>query len=177
MRRLCFALIAVALVFLTLPPAGAVTMTINATPSHADIGDVITLHGRVTGINTIAVYLFLTGPDLDIRGVTLENLNIPAGRGLFTTAPVNMSDGTWSYTWDTSVILGDLKPGKYTVYEMSSPVDRLRSSHEDFAMTEVTFLSGGTAVTESPLDPVLPVTAVALAGIISVVFLGLRRRD
>ena len=54
----------------------------------------------------IAVYLFITGPGLDTRGVTLENLNIAAGRGLFTTAPVNLSNGCWTYQWDTSVILG-----------------------------------------------------------------------
>ena len=74
-------------------------MTISAAPDQAHLGDVITLHGRVTGVNTIAVYLFLTGPGLDPRGVTLENLNVPAGSGLFTTAPVNLSDGRWSYSW------------------------------------------------------------------------------
>ena len=102
-------------------------------PQQAHIGDVVTLNGTVSGITTIAVYLFVMGPDLDTRGVTLDNLNIPAGRGLFTTAPVQMNDGTWTYTWDTSVILGEMRPGKYTVYVVSSPVDRLRYVAGDFA--------------------------------------------
>jgi len=91
-------------------------------PQQVHIGDVVTLNGTITGITTIAVYLFVTGPELDERGVTLDNLNIPAGRGLFTTAPVNMNDGSWTYSWDTSVILGTLNPGTYTVYVESSPL-------------------------------------------------------
>jgi len=165
-----------ALVLLIIPPAGAAVMTISATPDKAHLGDVITLHGSVTGVNTIAVYLFLTGPDLDPRGVTLENLNVPAGRSLFTTAPVNLSDGTWSYNWDTAIILGNLEPGTYTVYEVSSPVDRLQSSHEDFAKTDISFLPGGSAVIESPPDPVLPVLAIALVGM-GIASLRMRSRD
>ena len=45
---------------------------------------------------------------------------------MFTTAPVHLENGTWSYDWDTSIILGTLKPGKYTVYVVDSPVDRQR---------------------------------------------------
>jgi hypothetical protein len=163
MRRALFLVIAAALIFLLIPAAGAVDLTINATPQTAQIGDVIKFHGTVTGINTIAVYLFLGGPSIDSRGVTLENLNMPAGRGLFTTAPVNLSDGTWSYRWDTSVILGTLEPGTYTVYVVSSPVDRLRFSREDYATTDITIRPGEGTPTESPLDPMLPMAAVGIA--------------
>ena len=176
MRRVCLALIAAALILLLLPPAGAVALTLNAAPAHPHVGDVVTLHGQVTGTNTIAVYLFLSGPGLDPRGVTLENLNIPAGRGLFTTAPVNMSDGTWTYVWDTSVILGNLEPGTYTVYEVSSPVDRLRYSHGDYATTDVTFLPGGTTVTQTPLDPAIAVAAMTVAGILCMGILSGRKK-
>ena len=105
MRRakLLFILVAVLLCAL-IPVAGAVTLTLNASENKAHVGDAITLSGKVTGIKTIAVYLFVVGPDLDNRGVTLDNLNIPAGRGLFTTAPVHMENDTWSYTWDLSLI-------------------------------------------------------------------------
>jgi hypothetical protein len=163
MRRALFFITTAAIIFLLIPAAGAVDLTINAMPQTAQFGDVITFHGTVSGINTIAVYLFLGGPGIDSRGVTLENLNVPAGRGLFTTAPVNLTDGTWSYRWDTSVILGTLEPGTYTVYVVSSPVDRLRFSREDYATTDITIRPGEATATESLLDPVLPVVAVALA--------------
>jgi len=163
MHRALFVLIAASLVFLLLPAAGAVDLTINATPQQVQFGDVITFHGKVTGINTIAVYLFLGGPGIDSRGVTLENLNVPAGRGLFTTAPVNLTDGTWTYRWDTSVILGTLEPGTYTVYEVDSPVDRLRYSRGDYATADITILPGEPPVTEAPLDPAVPVAAVGIA--------------
>jgi multisubunit Na+/H+ antiporter MnhF subunit len=145
-----------------LPVAAAPVLTISATPHQAHIGDVIMLNGTVSGITTIAVYLFVTGPDLDTRGVTLDNLNVPAGRGLFTTAPVQMNDGTWTYTWDTSVILGVMSPGKYTVYVVSSPIDRLRYVAGDMATADVEFLANDSPVAETPLDPALPILAVGI---------------
>jgi hypothetical protein len=167
MRWAYLLLITTALLGLLIAPAGAATtLTISASPRQAHIGDVITINGTVSGIATIAVYLFVTGPDLDTRGVTLDNLNIPAGRGLFTTAPVRLSDGSWTYTWDTSVILGTMTPGKYTIYVVSSPVDRLRNVREDMATVDVEFLTSDTPVTEIPLEPAVPITALIIVGVL-----------
>ena len=149
---------------LRVPVAGAIGLTIDATPNDPHIGDTVTLTGTVTGINTIAVYLFVTGPGLDPGGVTLDNLNIPTGRGLFTTAPVNMENGTWSYSWDTSVIIGTLKPGNYTVHVVASPVERMRFNEGESASVDVTFLPPPVTEPETPLDPVLPVAAWGLPG-------------
>ena len=149
-----------------IPVAGAVTLTLNASENKAHVGDAITLSGTVTGIKTIAVYLFVIGPDLDNRGVTLDNLNIPAGRGLFTTAPVHMETGTWSYTWDTAVILGNLKPGTYTIYVVSSPVDRLRFVKGDYTTTEIVFLASEQPTNEVPLGPALPIVALVITGVV-----------
>jgi hypothetical protein len=169
MRWVCLLLIIAAFLGLLIVPVGAATiLTISASPQQAHIGDVITINGTVSGIATIAAYLFVTGPDLDTRGVTLDNLNIPAGRGLFTTAPVRLSDGSWTYTWDTSVILGTMKPGKYTIYVVSSPVDRLRNVKEDMATVDVEFLAPDKPITETPLEPAVPIIALIIVG-----FLGL----
>jgi hypothetical protein len=161
MRWACLLIITAALLGVVVTPVSA-SLTISASPQLAHIGDVVTINGTVLGITTIAVYLFVTGPDLDTRGVTLENLNIPAGRGLFTTAPVRLSDGSWTYTWDTSVILGEMTPGKYTVYVVSSPVDRLRNVNEEIATVDVAFLASEKPVAETPLNPALPVVAVGI---------------
>lgn len=144
-------------------PALAQTITLNATPTTLHPGDTVTLNGTVTGIHTIAVYLFLTGPGLDPRGVTLENLNIPAGRGLFTTAPVSMDDGSWQYSWDTSVILGNLAPGDYTIYVEAAPFDRERIGHEGYATATVTVLPLENAPTPVPLSPGIAVLALGIA--------------
>ena len=157
-------LVLTALFFITLPVSAAVTLTINATPPAARIGETILLNGTVSGTNTIAVFLFLTGDGLDTRGVALDNLNIPAGRGMFTTAPVQLSDGSWTYAWDTSVILGSLKPGKYTVYVVDRPVDRLRPVMPEYATVDVEFHPAARPPEETPLDPVLPLIAIALVG-------------
>jgi hypothetical protein len=159
-----------------IPVAGAVTLTLNASENKAHVGDAITLSGTVTGIKTIAVYLFVIGPDLDNRGVTLDNLNIPAGRGLFTTAPVHMENGTWSYTWDTAVILGNLKPGTYTIYVVSSPVDRLRFVRGDYTKTEIVFLESEQPTNEVPLGPALPVCALVITGAVMLGYGGMRQK-
>jgi len=167
MRGAYLFLITTALLGLLIAPVGAATtLTISASPQQAHIGDIITINGTVSGIATIAVYLFVTGPDLDTRGVTLDNLNIPAGRGLFTTAPVRLSDGSWIYTWDTSVILGTMTPGKYTIYVVSSPVDRLRNVREDMATVDVEFIAPDKPVTEAPLEPAVPIIALIIVGVL-----------
>lgn len=171
MRRPLLLIIAVGILCLAVPCTGAISMEINATPAQANIGDVVTLKGSVSGLKTIAVYLFVTGPDLDNRAVTLENLNIPAGRGLFTTAPVNMMDGTWEYKWDTSVILGTLRPGTYTVYVVSSPLDRIRYSRGGYATAQVEFLASETPANQVSIDPLVPFTALIAGGCISLVLL------
>lgn len=148
------------------PPAPP-GITITASPTEAHIGETIYLNGTVTGINTIAVYLFVTGPDLDPRGVSLENLNIAAGHGLFTTAPVKMSDGTWTYTWDTSIIVGNLKPGMYSVYVVGSPLDRIRSNPQETAVAQVSFAPAEDIEVETPLPAALPLAALVLAVVLS----------
>lgn len=147
-------------------PMGPAKLTIHAWPSEARVGDVIVLNGTVAGIRTIAVYLYVTSPGLDPRGVALENLNIAAGHGLFTTAPVIMSDGTWSYEWDTSIITGTLKPGTYSVYVVASPLDRLRFNPQETAVTEISFAPAERPAAESPVPPGIPVVALAIAGIL-----------
>jgi hypothetical protein len=168
MRWACLITLVAALSFLVLPVAGAVTITANATPRVAHIGDVVTISGTVNGTPTIAVFLFVMGKSLDPRGVSLDNLNIPAGRGMFTTAPVFLNNGSFTYTWDTSVILGTLNPGKYTVYVLDSPVNRQRFTQEEYATAEIEFLPPEHPTTEEPIDPLLPVLALAVAGCVAV---------
>lgn len=163
LRWVSFLLVIAALLTIAAPAAAAgVSLTINALPQQAHIGNTVTINGTVNGSSTIAVFLFVTGPGLDPRGVTLDNLNVPTGRGMFTTAPVHLSDGSWTYSWDTSVILGTLQPGNYTLYVLDTPVDRLRSVRAEYASTEIEFLPADTPAAETPLDPLLPVLAAGL---------------
>lgn len=166
MRRLWPLLLAAALFTGAVPVAGAIGLTIDAAPTDLHIGETVTISGTVTGINTIAVYLFVTGPGLDPRGVALDNLNIPAGRGLITSAPVNMMNGTWTYKWDTSVILGTLKPGKYTVHVVASPVERMRFVEGESASADVTFLPPLLTPAQTPLGTTLPVAACGIAAVL-----------
>lgn len=166
MRR-WWPLLLIATVFmLAVPVAGATGLTIEATPADLHVGDTVTLSGNVTGINTIAVYLFVTGPGLDPRGVALDNLNIPTGHGLITSAPVNMKNGTWSYRWDTSVILGTLKPGNYTVHVVTSPVERMRFHEGESASAGIIFRPAPVTPAGTPVDPAVPLVACGIAAIL-----------
>lgn len=175
MRRVFLLAVLAALLMMAAPVSGVTTLTINASPTVAHIGETIALSGTVNGTPTIAVFLFVTGPDLDPRGVALDNFNVPAGRGMFTTAPVQMSDGTWTYIWDTSITLGTPKPGRYTVYVVDTPVDRLRFIKAGYASTEIEFLPSEKPAAETPLDPVLPVVALVCVGI-SLSAFGMRQK-
>ncbi|MEN6443502.1 MAG: hypothetical protein ABFC71_07115 [Methanoregula sp.] len=158
--------IVLALFICAIPAAGAVSITLNASPTEAHIGDVITLNGSITGIKTIAVYLFVTGPGLDPRGVTLENFNIPAGRGLFTTSPVDMASGNWQYQWDTSITLGEMRPGKYTVYVVSSPLDKQQFEGGDYAKADIMLVPPVEPTNAIPLSSMTTVLALIAAGLI-----------
>ena len=64
MRWLCILIIAIAFLGAVVTPVAATTeLTISASPQQAHVGDTVTLNGTVTGITTIAVYLFVIGPD------------------------------------------------------------------------------------------------------------------
>jgi len=178
MRRERLAILAVILALFLAPCAGAISMTLNTSENKVHVGDMVRLSGSMTGVKTIAVYLFLIGPGLSHEGVTLENLNVPIGRGLYTTAPVDLVTGQWTYDWDTSVILGNLKPGKYKVYAtygMSTSVDQLMgpNSDYDYATTEIEFLPSETPANEVPVPITLPLTALLFAaGIVTIKRLG-----
>jgi hypothetical protein len=61
-----------------------------------------------------------------------------------------------------------MKPGLYTLYVVSSPLDRSRYVREDFATAEIEFLPSEKPQAESPLDPVIPVMAVGLGAVLGI---------
>jgi hypothetical protein len=79
-----------------------------AAQTQASLGSTVTLSGySYTGTS---VYLFLTGPNLSPDGVTLENINRPAGQGGATQVDVD-ADGHWIYKWNTANPGGSLDAG------------------------------------------------------------------
>jgi hypothetical protein len=120
------------------PLCTADPLSISASPGVSYIGDRIELSGTTEARNIIAVYLFVTGPGLDSRGVCLENLNLPAGLGYFSQARVN-PDGSFRYEWNTAYLAGRLEPGTYTVYVVNAPLNLHRLGMSARAVTNVTF--------------------------------------
>jgi hypothetical protein len=59
-----------------------------------------------------AVYLFLTGPNLPVNGVALNEITARADEGHFTEVSVDSNDH-WEYQWGTKAIGGRLDAGTY----------------------------------------------------------------
>lgn len=83
---------------------------------------------KLTGTNTDTTYLFLTGPNLNAGGVSLD------GTGTFSQTPVQ-SDNTWTYTWDTGS--SGLDVGTYTIYAIGSKSDRFQLSGAQYATLSI----------------------------------------
>jgi hypothetical protein len=105
------------------------------------------------------VYLFLTGPNLPVNGVPLNDITKQADEGYFTVVQVNGEDDSWSYKWHTSSVNGHLDDGTYTVWVVNGPNDRSSLQNAEYGTISVTLgrptisasISGGTsASTSSP---------------------------
>jgi hypothetical protein len=118
-------------------------ITIDASPATPHIGERVQISGISDIPNTIAVYLFVTGPGLNRAGVTLENLQLPAGSGYFTSAYVH-PDGRFEYEWNTGFVVGRLVPATYRIYAVSVPLNLERLTDTDeisVSYTDITFSS------------------------------------
>lgn len=116
---------------------------------QASMGDVIPLSGYSYSGQT--VYLFLTGPNLPVNGVALNDISKRADEGGFTRVQVD-GDDHWSYKWGTANVGGRLDEGTYTIWVVSGPNDRSRLSEADYSTISVTLGSPSISVD----TPVLP---------------------
>ena len=102
---------------------------------QATLGDKIPLAGYSYG--SPWVYLFLTGPNLPVNGVALNNIAKRADEGGFTVVDVDGNDH-WTYTWNTASVGGRLDEGTYTIWVANGPNDRSRLAEADYSTISVT---------------------------------------
>ena len=126
--------------------SGSVTITTSGTGTYY-IGEEITLSGTNTD-NPNAVYLFMTGPNLDANGVNLTDMGpVTSGdRGSFTTANVE-ADDTWSKKWNTAGL--PLDAGSYTIYAVSKDKDKSKLSDAKYATAAISLRTGFISATTS----------------------------
>ncbi len=103
---------------------------------QAYMGDTIPLRGYSP--SSPQVYLFLTGPNLPVNGVALNDITRPSDQGGFTVVDVNGEDDSWSYNWATSGVNGRLDAGTYTVWVVNSPNDRSHLQNAEYGTISVT---------------------------------------
>ena len=99
------------------------------------MGDSVTLSGYSSG--SPYVYLFLTGPNLPVNGVALNDITKRADQGGFTRVSVDGNDH-WKYTWHTGSIGGKLDEGTYTIWVVNGPNDRSRLAWADYQTLPIT---------------------------------------
>ena len=105
---------------------GSLTITAAGGGSSYYMGQEIRLTGTNTDSDT--TYLFLTGPNLNTGGISLD------GSGSFSKAPVR-SDNTWTYRWDTGS--SGLDVGSYTIYAVGTMSDRLQLADAQYATLSI----------------------------------------
>jgi hypothetical protein len=118
------------------------------------MGDIVTLQGYSYGSPT--VYLFLTGPNLPVNGVALDNINARADEGHFTEVDVDSNDH-WIYHWGTNSVGGKLDAGAYTVWVVDSPTDRSHLDGTSYRTITVGLDTPGITV-NTPVTPLVPGT-------------------
>jgi hypothetical protein len=146
MKILCSAQTAILIIF------GCLVLTTCVSASGeiaAYIGDTITLQGYSYGSPT--VYLFLTGPNLPVNGVALNDITARADQGFFTKVSVDSNDR--EYLWTTNAIGGRLDAGTYTVWVVNRPLDHSQLANAEFSIISIRL---GT--------PVLKVNSPVIAG-------------
>ena len=100
---------------------------------------------KLTGTNTDSdtTYLFLTGPNLNSNGISLD------GSGQFTSVSVK-TDTTWSYTWDTGS--SGLDTGVYTIYAVSTRSDKGQLSGTQYATISIQLMQPSLSVDSTTIS-------------------------
>jgi hypothetical protein len=119
--------------------------------TQAYLGDIIPLQGY--SYDSPTVYLFLTGPNLPVNGVALNDISARADQGHFTQVDVD-SDGHWEYDWGTGSPGGKLDAGTYTIWVVDRPNDRSRLSEAGYSTITVGLGSPGITLTTPGTPPV-----------------------
>jgi hypothetical protein len=115
-------------------------------------GDSVTLQGYSYGSPT--VFLFLTGPNLPVNGVALDNINARADEGHFTEVDVDSND-QWIYHWATNSVGGRLDAGAYTIWVVDSPTDRSHLDGASYRTISVGLDTPGITIAPQPI-PLAP---------------------
>ena len=132
--------------------AGIVFLVSSAAGSpgiQAALGDKVTISGYSYG--SPWVYLFLTGPNLPVNGVALNDITKRADQGGFTIVDVD-GNNHWVYNWNTASPGGRLDAGTYTIFVVNGPNDRSRLAEADYSTISVTLGEPSIAV-ETPTLP------------------------
>jgi hypothetical protein len=126
-------------------------------------GEDIPLRGTSFGSNV--VYLFLTGPNLPDRGISLiGGAPVTTGAaGTFTKVVVS-TDGTWAYTWRTGELGRVLSPGTYVIYIAQEPRSRFDLGDTVFATRAVSFGRPVASLPATPIDTMEPVPMGTMQG-------------
>ncbi len=142
------ALVLLALLFCSVPAVSGI---------EAALGETIPLSGYSSGSQW--VYLFLTGPNLPVNGVMLNDVTKQADEGYFTKIAVDGND-YWSYKWNTANVNGRLDEGTYMVWVVNAPNDKSNLGQADSRTLTVTLGNPSIAVDSVQQDGAMKLNSV-----------------
>ena len=109
-----------------------VELSDDAKAGYFASGDKLKLEGTIENIKYAnpkieAVYLYITGRNLNANGVSLDDKNAVVDGDVETFTQVESKDfnqetGEWEYLWENT---GEFEPGTYTIYVVTQPKGHL----------------------------------------------------
>jgi hypothetical protein len=124
---------------------------------EAYYGNTIILQGY--SYSNPTVYLFLTGPNLPVNGVALNDLFARADQGHFTTVSVDDNDH-WEYKWATNMMNGRLDEGTYTVWVVNEPTDRSRLHADEYTTISIHLNTPVITINTRPIPGTLELNTI-----------------
>jgi hypothetical protein len=131
--------------------------TVSAAGIQAYMGETVPLSGYSPTSNN--VYLFLTGPNLPVNGVALNDITKRADEGGFTVVSVDGMNDMWSYNWHTGSVNGRLDAGTYTVWVVNGPNDRSNLQNAEYGTISVTLGSPTIAISTQTIPGSLAISS------------------
>jgi hypothetical protein len=154
-QKCVLALVILALLLCAVPSALAI---------EAALGETIPLSGYSPSSQW--VYLYLTGPNLPVNGVMLNDVTQRADEGHFTKVAVDGND-YWSYKWGTGNVGGRLDAGTYTIWVVNGPNDRSNLAQAEYRTLSVTLGTPSIAVDSVQQNGALELASVPTGASVS----------
>ena len=138
---------------------------IELSENSAEIGDIVHIKSVIPLKNSGYIFLFMTGPGLPKEGVPIEG---DIRHSKFSYDKEYLSGSVFEKDWDTSLIIGGLEEGEYTIYISTKDQNALDPEEGTFASAKINITdTKNSKHNESPLSVFVIALSLILSALIA----------